>query len=221
MEALTKTVTMLTEERETMEYKFMKLQHKVTALYEHSYEVDESLTSLEKELARLAQYGRRESNEILNIPSSVKIEQREGKVIEILHHIGVKVESKDIIAVHRLKGHNNGKHPSTIVRFVNRKHAFLSLKNKRQINISEEKMGLKHLFIIENLCPVYKQLFEKCRNLKKENRIKHLWTHNGTINIRFTDDRKERPLRLYHEEDYLYNFEDYETHVDSSYSEVD
>ena len=67
-------------------------------------------------------------------------------------------------------------------------------------------MGFKNLFIVENLCPIYKSLFEKCKKLKKEKRIKHLWTYNGVINIKYTDENNEKPKRIYHQEDFDYYF---------------
>ena len=204
--ALEETITKLNTQRDEMKSHYNRLQRKVYALEDYNDVIDNSLTALEKELSLLAQYGRRESIEILGIPSSVKIHDLEDKAIEILRNIGVVVDPKEIVAVHRLKDYKNGKPPSTIVRFVNRKHAFESLKNKKKLNICEEKMGLKHLYIIENLCPVYKSLFEKCRKLKKDNKIKHLWSYNGVINIRYTDSRNENPIKLYHEEDFNYYF---------------
>ena len=170
------------------------------------------MASLEKELALLAQYGRRESIEILNIPKSVGINQLEGKAIEILGNIGVVVQPKDIVAVHRLRDPGNGKAPSTIIRFVNRKHAFLSLKNKKKLINCEEIMGLRHLFMVENLCPTYKHLFEKCKKLKQNNIIKFLWTKNGIIQIRYTDNKNETPIKILHEDDYDYYFGDEESY---------
>ena len=91
------------------------------------------------------------------------------------------------------------------MRFVNRKHAFLALQNKnnlRKIN------GFQNVYIIENLCPVFKSLYQKCRKLKTDNIITHLWTHNGIINIKYTDSRNEKPIQVIHEEDYDYYFEE-------------
>ena len=78
------------------------------------------MRAIEKEITLLAQYGRRESIEILGIPSSVEIKDLEDKVIEILGNIGVQVSDINIVAVHRLKDKNNKNAPSTIVRFVRR-----------------------------------------------------------------------------------------------------
>ena len=136
LSSLESTLTNLSTENVNLKYKYTRLLRKVTALEKYNGEVDKSLTSLEKELSRLAQYGRRESIAILNIPTTVSIKDLEDKVIEILRNIGVVIERKDIVAVHRLKDFKNGNPPSTIVRFVNRKHAFQSLINKNGIQKS-------------------------------------------------------------------------------------
>ena len=193
---------------------YLCLKRKIKSMENYNYEIDRSLTALEKELSLLAQYGRRESIEILGIPAKVKQNKLEETVINILGTIGVVVESIDIVAVHRLKVIKNGKPPSTIVRFINRKNAFDALKNKKELHLCEETLGFKSLFIVENLCPVFKSLFEKCRSLKYEHKIKHLWTHNGIINIRLTDNRKENPIRLYHDEDFDYYFPSEEPYED-------
>ena len=60
------------------------------------------------------------------IPQSVKSKDLEDKVINVLDKVNVKVTKNDIEACHRL-----GDSRKTIVRFVNRKHSFEALKNKK------------------------------------------------------------------------------------------
>ena len=186
----------------------------------------DSITQLERDLSRLVQYGRRESIEIHGIPESVKPQQLESTAIKILKFIGVKVESYDIVAVHRLKTKGRDGIHSTIVRFINRKNAYTAKKNKKQlmnIHTSNDNSikGMKKLFIVENLCTAYKKLFNKCRDLKRNHEygIKHLWTYNGTINIRFSDDKNENPIQISHMEDYEYYFPDEIKREDIIYSE--
>ena len=64
------------------------------------------------------QYSRRNNIVIQGIPQSVKSKDLEDKVINVL----------DIEACHRL-----GDSRKTIVRFVNRKHSFEALKNKKSL----------------------------------------------------------------------------------------
>ena len=71
------------------------------------------------------QYSRRNYIVIQGIPQSVKRKDLEDKIIYILDKENVKMTKNDIEAYHRLKNRK------TIVRFINRKHAFEVLKNKK------------------------------------------------------------------------------------------
>ena len=183
-----------------------KLTRKVNCLELRNDEIFYSLTRLEKELANLAQYGRRESIEILGIPRSISDDKLEETVLEILKNIGLELDSYDLVAVHRLKGRLEGNFQSTIVRFLNRKDAYFCLENKKELLACKNKMGFKNLFFVENLCPFYKELYNKCKKLKEENKIKHVWSHHGVVQFRFTDSRREKPKKLYHHEDLDYYF---------------
>ena len=136
------TVTDLNNERSKLNTEMNRLKRKVRSLENYKLIFNESLTAIEKELSLLAQYGRRESIELLGIPEFIGIENLETEVIKILSSIGVFVDSYQIVAVHRLKDSNNNKNNSnprsTIVRFVNRKHAFLALQNKYKLRKNNE-----------------------------------------------------------------------------------
>ena len=54
---------------------------------------------------------------------------------------------------------------------------------------------------MENLCPSYKSIFENISQLKNEGKIKKVWTYNGVINYKLTDDNTEKPVKIYHEND--------------------
>ena len=193
------------KERSKLHQDIGRLKRKVVSLETYNSVFSESLTAIEKEITLLAQYGRRESIEILGISENVGIDHLEEEVLKILNNIGVFINSYDIVAVHRLndkKYRSANSPPSAIVRFVNRKHAFETLSKKRNL----KSCGMNNLFIIENLCPVFKSLYEKCKKLKKDNTVNHVWTHNGTINIRYSDSRYEKPIQILHEEDYDYYF---------------
>ena len=125
-------------------YKLEKEHHKIKADNEwlmkqvnsillDNNEIYESLTSIEKELLQLSQYGRRESIEILNIPSKFDAKLEE-TVIKFLKSIGLNdIESYDIVAVHCLNRKVNSKFKSTTARFVNQKDAFHSLNYKKNL----------------------------------------------------------------------------------------
>ena len=64
-------------------------------LFDKCYQLDCQLTSLN-------QYSRRNNLEIQGIPERIKQCDLENHVIETFIKIGIKVESYDIVAVHRL-----------------------------------------------------------------------------------------------------------------------
>ena len=72
------------------------------------------------------QYSTRNNIVIQGIPQSVKRKDLEDKIINVLDKVNVKVTKNDIEVYHRLDDSRK-----TIVRFVNRKHAFEVLKNKK------------------------------------------------------------------------------------------
>ena len=106
-------------------------------------------------------------------------------MIKFLKSIGLNdIESYDIVAVHRLNRKVNSKFKSTIVRFVNRKDAFRSLNYKKNLALCGEKLGIYKLFMVENLCPVYRNLMDKCWYLKRTGELYNVWSQNGIVTFK-------------------------------------
>ena len=96
-------------------------------------ELEEKLYSLEVEIANNDQYSRRENIEMLNVPESIHQNDLEAYVIGVLKYIKLdNLCSYNIVAVHRLGRKRSGRNRSVIIRFINRKHAILALKSKKQ-----------------------------------------------------------------------------------------
>ena len=93
---------------------------------------------------------------------------------------------------------------NVIVRFVNRKRAKQAIENRKLLK--ERVPEFKNLFIVENLCPKYRSIFEKCKKLKQEGKIKYLWSRNGIVNFKKSDNRHERPKKICDMNDYYYHF---------------
>ena len=162
---------------------------------------------LEREVARLDQYGRRENVEILGIPNNIKDCDLERNVIEILHKIGlVHVQHFNIAACHRLRSKDRFGNRNTIVRFINRKDSISCLKNRKNIHSCRD-LGFHHLYIVENLCPSNKSIFDNLSSLKRNGEIKSLWSYNGTVQFKFTDDPNEKSKKILHECDLNFYFE--------------
>ena len=146
------------------------------------------IIDLERQTNANSQYSRRECLEISGIPSSVGHDQLEGKVCEILKSIDVEVPPNKIEACHRLK--NN----QTIIKFSSRKDCKKVLENRSKLKVSDKTtLGFDQdhrIFINESLCPEYRFLFWKCRELFKRSKVFSYWTFNGVIKIRLSDGGK-------------------------------
>ena len=145
------------------------------------------VVELERQVNANCQYSRRECLEISGIPNSIKQDDLESKVCEILSTIDVTVTPSEIEACHRLK--NNDR---TIVKFCRRKGCNMVLKNKNKLKVADKtKLGFEDdhkIFINESLCPEYRFLFWKCRLLLKSKKIFSYWTFNGIPKIKLSDE---------------------------------
>ena len=174
----------------------------------------EDYKNIKMEVTDLNQYGRRPSIEILNIKETIPQQQLENYVIEFLKLINVNVTSYDIVAVHRLGKVKPGKNRSVVLRFVNRKNAILALRNKkkaREVNNQE----YRRLFVVENLCPFNKQLFNKLYGMKMRHEINSVWSFNGKIYCKFEENDEKILITSFDDIDDL--FREY----DPAYDEYD
>ena len=144
-------------------------------LYDELYNHKVELTSLD-------QYGRRENVEFVNIPESITQEQLMKHISEVCKSINIKVTENDVHNLHRI-GKKSSRPRNVIVRFVNRKTAFTLLKNKKKLKSTKYKY-----YITENLCPYNKQIFNRLYKHKKNNEINSLWTYNGNVFIKVTEE---------------------------------
>ena len=67
-----------------------------------------------------------------------------------------------------------------------------------------EKLGIYKLFMVENLCPVYRNLMDKCLYLKRTGELYNVWSQNGIVT--FKKPPNSYPIKLLHEEDYTFYF---------------
>ena len=147
--------------------------------------LQEKIVTLEKKAWENEQYSRRECLEITGIPETVQNECLEDKVCEILKTIDIDIDSRQIEACHRIKNNR------TILKLSHRKDAVMILskrKNLKNSDFSELDLGENpSIFINESLCGYYKGLWNKCRDLKKANKIHGFWIANGKIKYRIVE----------------------------------
>ena len=193
-----------------------KLLRKFDKLERSFNESDERVYQNEIDINKLNQYTRRENIEIVGIPNSVRHEELESYVLQIVNSLGIKANSYDIAACHRLQTKDGDGNKNTIVRFVCRKKVSEILSKKKKLSSIDikERFNNKEFFIIENLSPMNRKILDTCNYLKKKKLIANCWSYNGIVNFKFTHDEEERPTKLFHYEDIFINISDAEKFCD-------
>ena len=149
-------------------------------------ELEKKVKINENYMVNLDMYSRRPNVEFCNIPENVSQNQLETYIITMLNSLNLELESFDIVAVHRIGKYRNGNKPrNVIVRFLNRRHAYDCLKMNKKLKSTQK---YKSIFVIENLCPYSKRIFNALYKLKKINKIKSLWTFNGQVFYKISEE---------------------------------
>ena len=198
--------------------RFLYLERSLASMQNETYsytsdikKLKTQIESLEKELYQFQQYNRRESVEISGIPDNIEQNKLETTIINILRRVGVwNLESYEIAACHRLRRKLGNEHTQrVIVRFTNRKRVFQCLQARKYLrdNIYEHPK----MYIHDSLCQKYKDLFEECLKLKENGDLKKIWTYNGIINIKLTENYYERAKKVFHISDIHRYFPDHVT----------
>lgn len=189
---------LLDEERlRYLELSVGNLQNETYGYIEEIINLNDKIVTLETDLSKLHQYNRRESVEISGIPESIPQENLEEKMVEILRRVGVwGLNHYEIAACHRLEKLHNENMPRVIIRFINRKRAFQCLQSRRYLK--DTIWEFPNIYIHDSLCPKHKNLYDRCNTLKINGTIKKLWTYNGIIHIKTSDNYREWPKKVYH-----------------------
>ena len=196
-----KDIQHLTESKKNLITRVTKSEYKIMNLENNVAELRGEMVKLQTELSKLEQYGRRENIEILGIPEDINHRQLENTVIKILKCIGMShIQPYNIVACHRIGKKIVNKPRSVIVRFLHRKDSMTCLKNKRYVDRCKV-IGLHHIMITENLCPAYKSIYDRMKELKNKGDISDLWTLNGTVNFKIKNNPLEKKKSIRHEKD--------------------
>ena len=145
-------------------------------------EIYEDLYYQKIEITALNQYGRRENVEFAGIPESISQDKLQAHIIAVMKSMDINISGKDIHALHRI-GKKTSRPRNVIVRFVNRKTAFTTLKSKKKLNSGK----YKHYFVSENLCPYNKKIFNACYRYKKNKELHSVWSYNGNLFVKVRD----------------------------------
>ena len=160
----------------------------------------DSVYDLEHRVSRNEQYTRHENLIISNIPSSIKQNDLEIKVLDILHTIGLhQISSYNITACHRLVKRNRYYPADVIVRFVNRKTVDFCYVNSNKLFKCSNILGLANLSFREDMCHANENIFAECIYLKNYGVVEQCYTRNGKVKIIIKNEN--HPLIINHIDD--------------------
>ena len=157
--------------------------------------LDSHVQKLQVACNDLQQYSRRECLEIRGIPVT-EGEDTDMLVMKVGELMGVEIKEDNISVSHRLptssKYKGKATDPAIIVKFVRRdvKERYYKgrkhLKDCTTCNLGFP--GMKHININESLTERNKELFNECAKFKKDLKFLYIWTSNGKIYLRKTQD---------------------------------
>ena len=121
------------------------------------------IVNLQKQQSKSEQYNRRNNVEISRISNEC--------VIRIWKDSGIDVNSLDIEGCHRLPLGRNATNTTKrmVAKFLNRKHSAAILQRKKDIN-KKSKMFISH-----SLCPYYRFLCGKCKELQRKGQVNQVF----------------------------------------------
>ena len=175
-----------TEVKDLLGY-FKKLESDLAVTKNVNSKLMERVVQTKKQCWANAQYSRRDTIEVIRIPSSIRDKDLEDKVRNIFGEIGVNVSERDIQACHRLR--EKGR---TIVKFVNRKDSTDILRVKKDLKqLNPTKLSFTEgtkIFINESLCPYYRGIWNKCKKLRANQKLHQFYTINGIVRVKLEEN---------------------------------
>ena len=162
---------------------FSKLESELSVTEQVNSLLSSRLANMERQCWANAHYSRRECVDIIDIPSEVKADDMEEKVVNIFEKLGCSIPPNRIEACHRV----SKKSATVIVKFSHRKDCQQVLavkKDLRKIKMEDVDLpGHNKLFINRNLCPYCKVLCSKSKKLHKIGKINSFFISEDSIKI--------------------------------------
>ena len=155
------------------------------------------IINLEKQQSKSEQYNRRNNVEISGISNEVSDQNLEQTVIGICKDSGIEVNPLDIEGCHRLPLGRNATNTTkqVIVKFGNMKHSEAMLQHKKDIKQKSK------VFVSHSLCPYYRFLWGKCKELQRKGRINQVFCLGAIVTVRITENSPA--IKILHEKDLL------------------
>jgi hypothetical protein len=151
------------------------------------YENQKTIVSLEEKLDRQEQYSRRSSIRLNNVKISEWEPHVSTEVVKMAHEIGADINTEKIVKAHRVGRVKDDGTGQIIVKLNNEKTRDELLKLKKKLRGTE---NFADVWMSEDLTKIRSDLFAKMRQLKREKRVKEVWTFNGVISYKLDDDTR-------------------------------
>ena len=160
--------------------------------------LEEQIISLERSQAKSQQYSQCNNIELSGILNDIPEDNLERVVIDICHDLDLEIDPKDIEGCHCLLAsrYSRDSNKIVIVKFINRKHPEAMLRNKKSISNKD----FSHLnvygkvFVSVSLCPYYRYIWDKCKDLQRRGEIYQVFCLGGTIEIKVTKPSTAREI---------------------------
>ena len=173
----------------------------IKTLQDENAKLKSSILKLENRcnnnLDDLEQYGRRMNVRIAGI-NETENEDTDQVVMDFAKSINVNIRPEDIDRCHRVKRRERQPNPNVgsraqvdtrpleiIVKFTNSKARLALMKGRDTL-----RKSMSNIFINEDLTAGRKELTYECRKLRRDNKIRRVWTFNGNVYIRDNTDAK-------------------------------
>ena len=182
------------------------LKRDINELTTENTDLYDLLYDMELQINNLNQYTRRSSIE-RNVSDRINQHNLEQYVLKVFESIGVNLVSYDLVVVHRVGKFMEDKNRNVIVKYLNRKNAFICLRNAKKL-ASSDIPDYKKLYFIENLCPSSKRIFNYLYKLKKLSKISNVWTFNGSVFFKKLNTDDEYCQKVEHFDDIQYFLDD-------------
>ena len=143
--------------------------------------LENRIVNLEKQLSKNEQHGHRNNIEISGISNQIPDQDLEENIIKICKDLDIDM---DIEVCHRLLlGRNTTSTTKRVIaKFANRKHSEVMFQRKKDINAKNK------VFATHSLCPYYRFLWGKCKDLQRKGRISQVFCLGAVVTIRVTED---------------------------------
>ena len=177
----------------------------LTVLKNVNAKLEERIISCEKSQAKSEQYSWHNNIELSGILNDIPEDNLEKVVTDIRHNSDLEIKPKDIKECYRLPAsrYSRDSNKRVIVKFVNRKHPEAILRNKKSISNKDFSHLNVHgkVFVSVSLCPYYRYIWGKCKDLQRRGKIYQVFCLGGTIAVKVT--KHSSAMKIFHECDLL------------------